>query len=49
MTAIDRLIDYASRPVPLRTLLMRKLLGRWPIGSYEARLRAEAVERPNYA
>jgi hypothetical protein len=49
MKAIDRLIDYASRPVPLRTIILRKFLRRWPIGSYEARLRAQAVERPDYA
>lgn len=48
MNAMDRLIDYASRPVPLRMLILRKLLGAWPIGSYEARLSAGAVERPHY-
>src|SRR6266567_675436 len=48
MNAMDRLIDYATRPVPLRTLILRKLLRRWPIGSYEARLRAGAVDRPHY-
>src|SRR5258708_23899907 len=49
MNAMDRLIDYATRPVPMRTLILRKLLRRWPIGSYEARLRAGAVDRPHYA
>ena len=48
MQAIDRLISLVSRPVPLRTLLLRKILRSFPVGSYEARLRADAVDRPNY-
>jgi hypothetical protein len=48
MAVTDRLIDIATRPVPLRTLLLRKLLIRWPIVSYETRLRVGAVQRPHY-
>jgi hypothetical protein len=48
MSGMDRLINLASRPEPLRVLLLRKMLRRWPIGSYEARLRAGGVDRPNY-
>jgi hypothetical protein len=48
MKGIDRLIDYATKPVPLRVLLARKFLRHFPIGSYEARLRAEGVNRVNY-
>ena len=48
MNGLDRLIDYSTRPVPIRTLFLRKLLRRWPIGSYETRLRAGAVDRPHY-
>ena len=48
LSALDLLIDYSSRPIPLRTVIIRKLLRRWPVGSYEARLRASAVERPYY-
>jgi len=47
MNAVDRLIDFDTRPVPLRTLILRKLLGRWPVDSYEVRLRAGAVDRPD--
>ena len=49
MQLIDPLIDFASRPVPMRALILRRLLRSWPIGSYEARLRAEGVKRPHYA
>jgi hypothetical protein len=48
MSLLDRSIYQLCRPVPLRTLILRKLL-RWPIGSYEARLKAGAVQRPSYA
>lgn len=48
MAFIDRIIQQSLRPVPLRTLLLRKLLRRWPIGSYETRVRAGAVHRPHY-
>ncbi len=48
MSLTDRIIDAATRPVPLRTLLFRKLLTRWPIGSYRGRLHAGAVDRPYY-
>ena len=48
MTVTDRLIHYATQPLPLRTVILRKLLRRWPIGSYETRLRAGAVHRPHY-
>jgi len=48
MLLIDRLIDLSTRPVPLRALALRKILQKVPIGSYWARLRAAAVERPWY-
>jgi hypothetical protein len=48
MIVTDRLIDYATRTVPLRTLVLRRLLKSWPLGSYETRLRAGAVHRPHY-
>jgi hypothetical protein len=48
MSFTDRFVDIATRPVPLRTLALRKFLTRWPIGSYSARLRASAVSRPAY-
>ncbi len=48
MRISDRLVDIATRPVPLRTLALRKLLTRWPLGSYSTRLRAGAVSRPAY-
>jgi len=41
-------VDIATRPVPFRTLALRRFLTRWPIGSYAARLRAGAVSRPAY-
>lgn len=49
MSLLDRCIYHLSRPVPLRALAVRKLLKEWPIGSYETRIRAGAVDRPNYA
>jgi hypothetical protein len=50
MNLVDRLIDIGTRPVPLRTLILRSLLSRWPVvGSYQTRLRAGAVQRPHYA
>ena len=48
MDFVSRIIDLATRPVPLRTLIIRKLLTRWPIGPYRARLTAGAVDRPAY-
>lgn len=48
MSRVDLLIYHAARPMPLRTLMLRSLLRRWPVGSYEARLRAGAVLRPHY-
>lgn len=49
MSRIDFLISQLARPVPMRTLLLRKLLKSWKLGSFETRLRAGAVPRPNYA
>jgi hypothetical protein len=45
----DRLVDLATRPVPLRSLVARRLLRQFPAGSWERRLRSGAVERPYYA
>jgi hypothetical protein len=49
MKLSDRLVDLATRPVPLRALMARRILSRFPIGSWERRLRSGAVERPHYA
>lgn len=49
MNLADRFVDLTTRPVPLRALVMRRLLQRFPIGSWERRLRAGAVRRPWYA
>jgi hypothetical protein len=48
MNLTDRILDLATRPIPLRTLLLRRLFTRWPVGSYRARLYAGAVDRPWY-
>jgi hypothetical protein len=48
MRILNRFIDLSTRPTPLRALFMRKVLTRWPIGSYPARLYAGAVNRPWY-
>lgn len=49
MRLADRLVDLATRPIPLRTLIMRRLLQRFPVGSWERRVRSGAVQRPHYA
>jgi hypothetical protein len=46
---VDFLVDIATRPTPLRAILARKFLTRFPFGSYETRIRGSAVERPAYA
>jgi hypothetical protein len=49
MKLADRFVDLGTRAIPLRTLIMRRLLQRFPIGSWERRLRSGAVRRPHYA
>ncbi len=49
MKLTDRFVDLTTRPIPLRALAMRRLLRRFPIGSWEMRLRSGAVRRPHYA
>lgn len=49
MKLADRFVDLATRSVPLRTLIFRRFLMRFPIGSWERRLRSAAVRRPHYA
>ncbi len=49
MKLTDRFVDLTTRPIPLRALVMRRLLQRFPIGSWEMRLRTGAVRRPHYA
>src|ERR1700751_6101678 len=48
MSFIDKMVTVATWPVPLRSVLFRKLLSRYPIGSYRARLSMNAVDRPHY-
>jgi hypothetical protein len=48
MSLTDRAIRLATKPLPLRTVVLRKLLSRWPVGSYKSRLHAGAVYRPHY-
>lgn len=48
MRLADRIVDLTTRPVPLRTLLFRKLFERYPIGSYTTRLNSGAIDRPHY-
>jgi len=48
MEMLSRLINLTTWPVPLRTVLIRKFLRRWPLGPYPARLHAGAVNRPHY-
>lgn len=49
MKFANRFVDLVTRPVPLRTLIFRRLFERFPIGSWETRIRAGAVARPHYA
>jgi hypothetical protein len=49
MKLADRIVDIATRPVPLRTLILRRLLRQFPIGSWERRIRSGAVGRPHYS
>lgn len=49
MKIIDRSIRRISQPLPLRSRFIRKLLKYVKIGSFEARLRAGALRRPDYA
>ena len=49
MNLTDRLLIELARPVPLRSRIIRKLVRRFPVGSYEARLRSGALDRPWYA
>lgn len=48
MRLADRIVDLTTRPVPLRTLIFRKLFERYPIGSYTTRLNSGAIDRPHY-
>jgi hypothetical protein len=48
MDKISQLISLSTQPLPWRTLVMRWLLTRWPMGPYLARLNAGAVNRPPY-
>jgi hypothetical protein len=49
MSFFDRAISIAGSPLPIRTRVIRKLLTRYPIGSFKARLRAGGFERTSYA
>jgi hypothetical protein len=48
MSLVDRAVRASAWPVPYRALILRKLLRRWPLGSYPTRLMLSAVDRPNY-
>ncbi|MBV8631148.1 MAG: hypothetical protein JOZ83_09515, partial [Silvibacterium sp.] len=48
MSFIDRMVRVAAWPVPLRSVLFRKFITRYPVGSYQARLSMNAVDRPHY-
>lgn len=48
MQVVDKFVKISTVPVPLRAVLMRKLLTRFPVGSYLSRLAGGAVERPWY-
>ncbi|MBT9331145.1 hypothetical protein [Paracidobacterium acidisoli] len=48
MSTQERVFSLMARPVPLRTLAIRKLLRTWPTGSYRSRLYLGAVNRPHY-
>ena len=45
----DRSIRRISQPLPLRARFIRRLLNHVRIGSFETRLRAGALRRPDYA
>jgi hypothetical protein len=49
MSLLDRSITLAGSPIPFRTRILRKLLRRFPVGSFAARLRAGGFERPALA
>ena len=49
MAIFDRWIRQLSQPLPIRARLVRDLLRLVKIGSFEARLRAGALRRPQYA
>jgi hypothetical protein len=49
LSIFDRWIRQLSRPLPIRTRLVRDLLRVVKIGSFEARLRAGVPRRPYYA
>lgn len=48
MKLLNRFVDIATRPIPLRTLLARRLFTRFPLGDYRTRLLGGAVNRPWY-
>jgi hypothetical protein len=48
MSFLDKAIRAGAYTLPYRVLILRRLLRRWPVGSYAARLDAGAVHRPNY-
>jgi hypothetical protein len=49
MRLTDRLVAIAADPIPIRIRIVRKLLARYRIGSFEARLRVGGFDRPHYA
>lgn len=48
MDIMSHFIALSAQSVPLRTFFMRRLLIRWPVGPYLARLNVGAVDRPAY-
>ncbi len=48
MYFLDRVVEVIASPIPVRSAIFRRLIRRFPIGSYSSRLRAGAVDRPWY-
>ena len=49
MSRFDGLIEKVTMPISLRAVVLRRILRRFEIGSFEARLKVGAVHRHCYA
>jgi hypothetical protein len=45
---LDSAVRLTTYPLPLRTIIFRRLLRKIPIGSYKTRIHSYAVNRPHY-